>query len=154
MIFVCVGTQKQPFKRFFDMVEQINTTDEIIIQRGYNNIDSKNFNYDFSSTFESDIKKADIIITHGGVGSIMEGLLNNKKVIIIPRLKKYGEHVDDHQLEISNKFKKKNYCYIAENLEELQLIIDENQNNKLIPYPFENKKFNFELNKIIDDLIE
>jgi UDP-N-acetylglucosamine transferase subunit ALG13 len=54
--------------------------------------------------FKKLIKKADIIITHGGVGSIMEGIRSNKKILAAPRLKKYKEHDNDHQLQIIDEF--------------------------------------------------
>ena len=53
--------------------------------------------------FSELISQCDILITHGGVGSILTGLNNNKKVIAAPRLKKYNEHQNDHQLEIIEK---------------------------------------------------
>ena len=50
-----------------------------------------------------------MIITHGGVGSIISGLKNNKKVIVCPRLHKYDEHENDHQLQITENFSKQGY---------------------------------------------
>ena len=54
--------------------------------------------------FDEMIKKCDLLITHGGVGSIITGLKNNKKVIAAARLSKYNEHVNDHQLQIIDNF--------------------------------------------------
>lgn len=48
------------------------------------------------------IKIAEVIITHSGVNSIITCMNMNKPLIIAPRLKIYGEHVDNHQLEIAN----------------------------------------------------
>jgi UDP-N-acetylglucosamine transferase subunit ALG13 len=57
---------------------------------------------------ESDRKKliaaADIIITHAGAGCIIDSLVAGKPTIVFPRLKKFGEHTDDHQLEIAKAF--------------------------------------------------
>ena len=54
-------------------------------------------------------QQADCIITHGGVGSIIGSIERGKKVIAVPRLKQYGEHVNDHQLDIVESFDKLGY---------------------------------------------
>ena len=59
--------------------------------------------------FSDLISKCDVLITHGGVGSIITGLQNNKKVIVAPRLAKYDEHMNDHQLQITENFSKAGY---------------------------------------------
>ena len=55
------------------------------------------------------VNECNILITHGGVGSILTGLKNNKKVIACPRLYKYGEHMNDHQMQIVSVFAKEGY---------------------------------------------
>ena len=59
--------------------------------------------------FNETIEKSDYIITHGGVGSIIDSLKKNKKVIAVPRLGKYNEHVNDHQVEIIESFNENNF---------------------------------------------
>lgn len=51
------------------------------------------------------MSKADIVITHGGTGAIIGAVKKGKKVIAVPRRAKYGEHVDDHQLQLVGQFK-------------------------------------------------
>jgi len=53
------------------------------------------------------IQKSKIIITHGGVGTIMTALKHGKKVIVVPRYKKFGEIADDHQLDITQELEKR-----------------------------------------------
>ena len=55
------------------------------------------------------IGKADYIITHGGVGTITDALKLGKKIIAVPRLSKYKEHVNDHQLQIIENFSEKGF---------------------------------------------
>ncbi len=50
------------------------------------------------------IENASLIITHGGVATIIQGINAGKKIIAVPRLKKYKEHVNDHQLQIIENF--------------------------------------------------
>lgn len=53
------------------------------------------------------IEWSDIIISHGGTGSIIEAIEYKKKLIIIPRQKKFKEHIDDHQINFCNFIKNK-----------------------------------------------
>ena len=152
MILVTCGTQQQQFTRLFEYVEQLNVDDEVIMQLGHTQFNTRYQSYDFSTSFEEDIKRADIIITHGGVGTIMNGLLNNKKVIVVPRLSKYNEHVDDHQLEITNKLTNLGYIYSANSFEELKKLIDNIDQLSFKPYISSNKEFNQKLNSLLVEL--
>ena len=111
MILVTLGTQDKSFKRLLDTIQkQINKgniKEKIIVQAGSTKYESKDMEvFDLISTdeFKSLMKKADLVITHGGVGSIMDGIKSGKKIIAAPRLKKYNEHVNDHQLQIVDAF--------------------------------------------------
>ena len=152
MILVTCGTQQQQFTRLFEYVEQLNINDEVIMQLGHTQFNTRHQSYDFSTSFEEDIKRADIIITHGGVGTIMNGLLNNKKVIVVPRLSKYNEHIDDHQLEITNKLTNLGYIYSANSFEELKKLIDNIDQLSFKPYISTNKEFNQKLNSLLEEL--
>ena len=108
MILVLLGTQTHSFTRLLEYVEALNTQEEVIIQKGHTPYEGKYKNFDFSNDLESYLEKADILITHGGVGSILLGLEHNCRVIAVPRLLKHQEHVDDHQIEICENLVKKN----------------------------------------------
>ena len=69
--------------------------------------------------FENVMDKADIVITHGGTGAIIGAVKKGKKVIAVPRLKKYGEHVDDHQLQLVEQFKDLNLICACKNVDKL-----------------------------------
>lgn len=69
--------------------------------------------------FHSDIENADIIITHGGIGTLVYALKAGKKVIVFPRLKEFHEHLDDHQMEICRAFRDAGYVQMATSKEEL-----------------------------------
>lgn len=130
MILVTLGTQDKSFERLLVALEaQIkkgNIKEEVIVQAGYTKYDSKNMKiFDLISTdeFEELMDKCDLLITHGGVGSIVSGLKKNKKIIAVPRLKKYMEHTNDHQLEIINEFVNEGYILGVTNLSELAKVL-------------------------------
>lgn len=116
MILVTLGTQDKSFKRLLDAIQkQIdlgNIKDRVVVQAGCTKYKSSNmeiFDLIDRDKFASLIKECDLLITHGGVGSILTGLKNNKKIIVAPRLKEYKEHTNNHQLQIMEKFEQSGY---------------------------------------------
>lgn len=116
MILVTLGTQDKPFNRLLEKIEEQieagNIKEEVVVQAGYTKYESNNmkiFDLVDREEFQNLITKCDLLITHGGVGSILTGLKNNKKVIVCPRLSKYGEHMNDHQIQIVANFAKEGY---------------------------------------------
>lgn len=129
MIFVALGTQKFQLDRLIKQIDQYVEegliTEDVIAQVGESKYKPKNYAYkDFldKKTYESYLQKARVVITHGGVGTIISVINMKKPVIVVPRMKKYGEHVDDHQLDIANEFASKGYilcCNEGDDLLEL-----------------------------------
>jgi len=127
MILVLLGTQNNSFHRLLDEVQKCIDNEiikeEVIVQSGnteYKSKDMKIFDLISSKKINELMDKADIIITHGGVGSIVSCLKKHKKIIAIPRLKKYGEHVNDHQIQIIENFDKQEYIKGVFKIEELE----------------------------------
>lgn len=116
MILITLGTQDKQFIRLLETVQSEidkgNINDKVVVQAGYTKFDSNDmeiFDLIDREKFSDLISKCDVLITHGGVGSIINGLQNNKKVIVAPRLAKYDEHMNDHQLQITENFYKAGY---------------------------------------------
>ena len=105
MIFVTVGSQKFQFNRLLkkidELVEDGTIKEKVFAQVGVSDYKPKYYEYvDFMTQeeFNNKIDKADVVITHAGTGVIVNSVKKCKKVIGVPRLSKYGEHVDDHQV--------------------------------------------------------
>ena len=112
MIFITLGTQDKAFTRLLKNIEESNIDDKIIAQVGYTSFNSSKmeiYKYIDKEDFSNYLNEADIIICHGGVGTIMEALKLNKIIIACPRLAKYNEHQNDHQIDIVKTFAEKNY---------------------------------------------
>jgi UDP-N-acetylglucosamine transferase subunit ALG13 len=149
MILVLLGTQNLSFKRLLDAIQkQINNgniKDRVVVQTGFTKYESKDmkiFNIVPEEKLHELIKEADLIITHGGVGSIMAAITNNKKVIAAARLKKYREAVNDHQLQIINYFREKGYILSLDNFNELDKVLQLAKN-------FKPKKYTSNTNNMI-----
>ena len=115
MIFVTLGTQDKPYTRILDYLENSNIDDEIIVQAGFTDYESKKmkvFKYLDKEDFDRYLSEADYIIAHAGVGTIVNSLNMGKKVLAVPRLAKYGEHHNDHQLQIAEAYYQKGYILV------------------------------------------
>lgn len=158
MIFVTIGTQQQSFDRLFDYINDLNTNEKIIVQKGKNNykLNKNIISYDFLSyeEMEKNFKKARVIITHGGGGTIFKALKLNKKIIVVPRLSKYKEHINDHQLEFSLYLKKNNYCFVVQTKEEFIEAINKIDKYKFNKYTPGTEEFIKNIEKELDRLLE
>lgn len=157
MILVLLGTQNNSFHRLLEkiekMIEEGKIQEEVIAQAGYTKFESEKMKvFDFIPTEEMDKlqERADIIITHGGVGSITSCLKKGKKIIAIPRLHEYEEHVNDHQKEIIQIFDEKGYIVGCQNVEDLDNAIEKIREFK--PKKYESHTTN--IINIITDFIE
>jgi UDP-N-acetylglucosamine transferase subunit ALG13 len=111
MIFIALGSQKFQFNRLLKKVDELLEAgiiqEEVIAQIGYSNYLPINYafhNFLNQDEFEDAVQRSDIVIAHGGTGVIISAVKEGKKVIAVPRLKEYGEHVDDHQLQVIKQF--------------------------------------------------
>lgn len=121
MIFVTVGSRNYPFDRLFkkldDLYEEGILTEKLFAQTGTSSYEPKNFEYkDFISQdeFLQKIEEASIVVSHGASGSIMKALNAGKKVIAVTRLEKYGEHINDHQIQNNEAFSSNGYVLMAD----------------------------------------
>ena len=84
--------------------------------------------------FSKEMGKADIVITHGGTGAIIGAVKKGKKVIAVPRLAKYGEHVDDHQLQLIKQFDDLNLICPCQDTNKLEIALDTVRGTKYNSY--------------------
>ena len=157
MILVLLGTQKNSFHRLLEEVQKNIDNgiiqEEVIAQKGYTKFESKDMTlYDKIPTDEIKrlIDKADVVITHGGVGSIITSITKGKKVIAVPRLKKYKEHVNDHQLDIVHSFNEMGYIIGIDEVSELGKALKKVKNFQ----PKKNVQNTGNILKIVEDFID
>lgn len=141
MIFITLGSQKFQFNRLLkavdDLIERDIIQEEVFAQTGYSTYVPKYYkSKDFldRDSFLSMEGKADIVITHGGTGAIIGAVKQGKKIIAVPRLAKYKEHVDDHQLQLIKQFDEMNLICNCINCDELEKAIEEVRVKKYSSY--------------------
>lgn len=150
MIFVTLGTNDESFERLLKAIdkeiEKKTIKERVIVQAGCTKYESKNmeiFDLIPRDEFDKLISECDLLITHGGVGSILTGITKGKKVIAVPRLSKYKEHGNDHQLQIVENFSKKKYILAVKDMNKLGKIIEKSKT-------FKPQKFVSNTNNIIN----
>ena len=127
MILIMLGTQNNSFHRILEEVDRLIDSniikEEVIAQTGYTKYKSRNIktiDFMLNEELEKLEQQANYIITHGGVGSIISSIEKGKKVIAVPRLKQFGEHVNDHQLDIVQSFDKMGYIIGIASISQLE----------------------------------
>ena len=145
MILILLGTQDNSFHRLLDKVQELIDkkviTEKVIVQAGRTKFESKDMEI-YSLMPEEKLReimeKADLVITHGGVGSI------------VPRLSAFGEHINDHQIQIVDSFDKQDFLIGVTELDDLEEALNKAKT-------FKPKHFKSETDhmiKIIEDFID
>jgi beta-1,4-N-acetylglucosaminyltransferase len=126
MIFLTVGTQF-PFDRLVkavdEAIDQGLIEEDVWAQIGQSLYKPHNFvkTVDFleKNIFDQWMQNASKVISHAGIGSITPALGDGKPLLVMPRLRKYGEVVNNHQVEIIRKFEESGYLLAAYDVTEL-----------------------------------
>ena len=157
MILVTLGTQDKNFVRLLEKIDQLINNglikDKVIVQAGFTKYNSENmeiFDLIPQDEFNDLMDKADIIITHGSVGNIISALEKNKKVIAVPRLAKYGEHINDHQTQIIAKFNALGYIIGLQDVDELDDAVKQIKKFKPKKFVHDNSKMLNLVSELID----
>lgn len=125
MIFVTVGTLF-PFDRMVRAIDEAKENgslpEDIFAQIGNSSYHPRHYeyvNYLDKITFDSSVKESTALISHAGIGSLMLAFEYQKPILLVPRLRKYGEHVNDHQLDTARKFEQLGHVLVAYDTDEL-----------------------------------
>lgn len=156
MILVMLGTQNNSFERLLKELDRLKSKniikEKVVVQAGYTEYKSDNLEiFDFidKEKLEKYQDEANLIITHGGVGSIISSLKKDKVVIAVPRLKEYEEHVNNHQKDIVESFSNNGYIIGINDVKELEGAYKESKKFKPKKYIPNNSK----IIKIVEDFI-
>ena len=113
MIVVMVGTNKYPFDRLVRAADELATLDDVVVQKGTSTVRvtlAESVDFVPFDKMVALVTKARLVITHAGVGSIVVSLSQGQIPLVVPRLARFGEHVDDHQLQIAAAFSSRGFA--------------------------------------------
>ena len=124
MIFVTLGTHHDPFRRLVEAMDRIagDSGERIIVQRGLTCFDPRHAEtFDFRP--REDIialcQEARVVVTHAGIGSLIDALKSATPLIVVPRLKRHGEHNTDHQLDLADAVERRKWGRVILDIEDL-----------------------------------
>ncbi|WP_321422017.1 PssE/Cps14G family polysaccharide biosynthesis glycosyltransferase [uncultured Methanobacterium sp.] len=128
MIFVTVGTHNQGFERLIKKMDEIagKIDEEVVIQIGFTEFKPVNaqwFKFKDIDDIKECYKNATVIVAHAGAGTLLDSLYFKKSVVAVPRRKKYGEHIDDQQLELTEALEKSGKVLAVYDIETLDSTI-------------------------------
>ena len=138
MIFVSTGSRKFQFDRLIRKLDQLVEDGEIkeevfaqIAETSYlpKHLQYKRYLSPEEFNFYQD--KSSLIISHAGTGALIGSLKKKKQVIAVPRLSKYKEHSDDHQLQIASVLEEKGYLRCVYDIDNLGAVIKEMRANPI-----------------------
>ena len=119
MIYVTVSGCSRPFIRLLEKMDEIagEIDENVIMQSGTDFISNNAYAQKYLPRDEANklIRKARLIVAHAGIGVIICALKFGTPIVIFPRLKKFNEHFDDHQLDI---------CKILENRQGIRVVYE------------------------------
>lgn len=125
MIFLTVGTLF-PFDRLVRAIDSVVNEgligDEIFAQIGYSTFKPRKMKYTEvlnKNIFDEKVNRATCLISHAGIGSIIVAMNHNKPLLVMPRMKCFKEHVNDHQVAIARKFEELGHILVAYDAKDL-----------------------------------
>jgi exopolysaccharide biosynthesis glucuronosyltransferase PssE len=129
VIFVSMGTS-DPFDRLLHAADRLPRSEELVVQCGKSNFRPADATcLDFLS-FERVLelmREARVVVTHAGVGSIMAARAVGKRPVVVPRLRRFGEAVDDHQVMLGRRLQEAGLVTLVEDAAELRAAVAEEQ---------------------------
>lgn len=140
-LFVPLGTQKFPFGRIITALNHLvdqgkYQADEIVMQSALYPIKPMftHFGLIPNDEFNRCMKEAEVVVTHSGVNSIISCMEKGKPLVVCPRLHEYGEHVDNHQMEIATLMRDKYDVLICTDMKDLPELIEKAKTHKYKPW--------------------
>ncbi|MDC9514548.1 glycosyltransferase [Pseudoalteromonas sp. CST5] len=163
IILVTVGTSQYDFDRLFEMLykQPLYNNDQVrwVIQAGHNKLKhspakGKVVDMITRSEMEQLVKSASLVISHCGIGSINQMLAYQKKVLFVPRVSKFNEFSDDHQLQIANEISNKIFTVLMPEQDMPTIKLNELLDRKIVTSPVDttNYKMANELKNVLFEL--
>lgn len=124
MIYVTVGTMFLDFPRLIHAMDAIarDTGERVVVQTGMGKtLPAYCEHFDFKPREEVlDIQRgARVVVCHAGIGCVSDALRMGRPLIVVPRLKKFGEHMNDHQLDLARAVQSRGWGRVILDVAEL-----------------------------------
>ena len=124
MIYATVGTMHLPFVRLIRSLDAIalKSDEEVVVQTGLDTALPENCTH-FAFKSRDEVlaiqSEARVVVCHGGIGSVTDVLQLGRPLIVVPRRARYGEHNNDHQMDLAQAVEKRGWGRLILDIEDL-----------------------------------
>jgi len=120
LILVTVGTHHQGFNRLVQPMDELaaDLDEPVVIQRGSSTYEpryAEHFQWTTSWRMEQLTQQARVVVTHAAAGAIILSLLKDKPLVVVPRLRCFSEHTDDHQQQLATALGAEGKAIVVQN---------------------------------------
>lgn len=136
MIFVTVGTNEARFDRLLEAIDGLAGDEECVVQHGPSPVRPARatcLDYMPFDELLAEVRRARVVVMHAGVGSMMASLTNGKRPVVVPRLARHHEAVDDHQVPLARRLAAAGLVVLVEDLATLATAISADGEATAIP---------------------
>ncbi|MGL4953010.1 MAG: glycosyltransferase [Culicoidibacterales bacterium] len=146
MILVLLGTQDAPFPRIITLLEQalenLDWKHDVLVQAGHTQYESTKTNLQVipfltQSEFEMAIENTEVIVCHGGAGTMLTAMQRGKQIIVCARKHAHNEHNNDHQSELVDKLANVGYVQAVQSIDEMQNALERVRKQEFKPRAFD-----------------
>jgi biofilm PGA synthesis N-glycosyltransferase PgaC len=124
-VLVAVGTHEAPFDRLVRAAANLKG-EPVVVQHGASTVRPpgvRGFDYLSVDAFDALIRSSRVVVTHAGVGSVAAALAHGRRPVVVPRLGRFNEHVDDHQVFFARRLQEAGLATLVENTDQLPEVV-------------------------------
>lgn len=135
MIVVSVGTNEARFDRLLIALQSVDLDEELVVQYGSCSVRPSSATLHEFVTYQELVelmRSARAVVAHAGVGIVLTALANGKRPIVMPRLKRFGEAVDDHQLHFGRRLEARGLVTVVEDTPSLQAALADDSSCRVL----------------------
>lgn len=124
MIYATVGTMFLDFPRLIRAMDAIarDTNERVVVQTGMGKtlpVHCEHFDFKPREEVLEIQRGARVVVCHAGIGCVSDALRMGRPLIVVPRLKKFGEHMNDHQLDLARAVQSRGWGRVILDVAEL-----------------------------------
>ncbi len=126
MIFVSVGTNEARFDRLLEAIGALGAGEEVVVQHGPSPVRPEGaacVDYLSFEQMTEHLRRARVAVLHAGVGSVLAALAQGVRPLVVPRLSRFGEAVDDHQVGFGRRLHEEGLVELVEDLDLLEAAV-------------------------------
>jgi beta-1,4-N-acetylglucosaminyltransferase len=152
-VLVTVGTNEAPFDRLVHAAAGL-TGESVVVQHGSSRVrphGARCVDYVPFEAFDALVASARVVVTHAGIGSVAAALAHGRRPIVVPRLRRLGEAVDDHQVSFARRLEQASLVTVVEDLDQLPEVVGSSDHSAR---PVTGSDLSLEIRTVLDALLD